>query len=309
MRWTVMLAVAVMGLLLSGSIEAQRPRPKILGVSHLSVYTADPAASERFYVHDLGALKGPDPQNAVGSRYYFNAEQFVEVLPLARGATSNSRFDHAGFNTNDAEALRQYLGEHHVEVPASVKTAADGSTYFEVKDPEGNRVQFLQPPAHPLNVPKNALSNHIIHVGYVVHNPALEDSFYKDLLGFHPYWHGGMKDDVTQWISIQVPNGHDWVEYMVTPGPERTGLPPSMSRETAGVLNHFALGVQNVEKTMNLLYEGQRLDEKHGPPQIGRDGKWQLNLFDPDGTRAEIMEFQPSVTPCCSPFMAASPTE
>lgn len=309
MRWTMTSTVALVGLLLSGSTQAQRPRPKITGVSHLSVYTADSAASEHFYVYDLGAMKAPDPQTAAGTRYYFNAEQFVEVLPLETGATPNSRFDHAGFNTDDAEALRQYLGEHHVDVPASVKAAADGSRYFEVKDPEGNRVQFVQPPAHPLDVPKNALSSHIIHVGYVVHNPALEDGFYKDLLGFHAYWHGGMKDDVTQWISLQVPDGHDWVEYMVTPGPERTGVPPSMSRDTAGVLNHFALGVHNVEKTMNLLYEGQRLDEKHGPPQIGRDGKWQLNLFDPDGTRAEIMEFQPSVKPCCSPFMAASPID
>ena len=117
----------------------------------------------------------------------------------------------------------------------------------------------------------------------------------------------GYAVDVTQWISIQVPDGHDWVEYMVTPGPEKSGLPASMSRDTAGVLNHFALGVQNVEKTMNLLYEGQRLDEKHGPPQIGRDGKWQLNLFDPDGTRTEIMQLHAVGTPCCSPFTASDP--
>lgn len=44
-------------------------------------------------------------------------------------------------------------------------------------------------------------------------------------------------------------------------------------------------------------------------PKIGRDGKWQYNLFDPDGTRAEIMEFQPVVKPCCSEFTAASPTK
>jgi hypothetical protein len=106
-----------------------------------------------------------------------------------------------------------------------------------------------------------------------------------------------------------VPDGHDWVEYMIVTGPERTGIPASMTLDTAGVLDHFALGVQNIEKAMNLLYAGDRLDEKHGPPQIGRDGKWQLNLFDPDRTRAEMMEFQPSVKPCCSPFTAASPTE
>jgi hypothetical protein len=31
-------------------------------------------------------------------------------------------------------------------------------------------------------------------------------------------------------------------------------------------------------------------------------------MYDPDGTRAELMEFQPAVKPCCSPFLAPSPT-
>jgi hypothetical protein len=26
------------------------------------------------------------------------------------------------------------------------------------------------------------------------------------------------------------------------------------------------------------------------PPQVGVNGRWQLNLFDPDGTRVELME-------------------
>ena len=36
--------------------------------------------------------------------------------------------------------------------------------------------------------------------------------------------------------------------------------------------------------------------------QIGKDGKWQLNLYDPDGTRVELMEFTPVQTPCCAPY-------
>jgi hypothetical protein len=41
---------------------------------------------------------------------------------------------------------------------------------------------------------------------------------------------------------------------------------------------------------------------KAEPPKIGRDGKWQLNLYDPDLTRAELMEPKPVQTPCCSPI-------
>ncbi len=309
-RAAVVLAAMSLSLAVCafGQVHTQE-RPKITSVSHLSIYTSDPTKTERFYVHDLGCLKGADPQNPLGVRYYFNAIQFVEVLPLPQGPASINRFDHVGYNIANAEGMRKYLESHGVAVPATVTSPSDGSQYFEIKDPEGNRVQFVQPAAHPTSVPTNPLSNHIIHVGYIVHDPATEDTFYRSLLGFRPYWHGGMKDDATDWISQQVPDGTDWIEYMTVKGPEKAGIPPSMSQDTLGVLDHFALGVPNVEKSMNLLYEGDRLTAKHSPPQIGRDGKWQLNIYDPDGIRAELMEFQPSVKPCCSPFLAPSPTE
>jgi catechol 2,3-dioxygenase-like lactoylglutathione lyase family enzyme len=284
-------------------------RPKITSVSHLSVYTSDPVKTEHFYVHDLGAAKRPDPQNPQGVRYYFNSIQFVEVLPLPATPVSKNRFDHAAYNTANAEQMRRYLAQHNVDVPDAVTHASDGSQYFEVKDPEGNRVEFVQPPSHPEPVPENPLSNHMIHIGYIVHSQAREDAFYLNVLGFRPYWHGGPTDDAKDWISIQVPDGLDWLEYMSVKGPETTGIPATMSQDVAGVLDHFSLGVQNIEQAMNLLYAGGRLDNKHSQPQIGRDGKWQLNMYDPDGIRAELMEFQPSVKPCCSPFLAISPTK
>jgi catechol 2,3-dioxygenase-like lactoylglutathione lyase family enzyme len=303
------MACGMMMMFLADALCGQQ-RPRIISVSHLSIYTTDQVKTESFFVHDLGALKGPDPQNPAGVRYYFDPIQFVEVLPLlAADAASVNRLDHVGFNTTNAEELRRYLGAHAVAVPSAVASASDGSQYFEVKDPEGNKVQFVQPPKHPGAVPLNPLSNHVIHVGYIVHDPSAEDAFYRDLLGFRPYWHGGMKEGATDWISQQVPDGTDWIEYMTVTGPEKTGIPPTMSQETAGVLDHFALGVQNMEKSVDLLYEGDRLTARHSPPQIGRDGKWQLNLYAPDGTRVELMEFQPAVKPCCSPFLLPSPTK
>ena len=297
-----------MSLLVVGHCVGQE-RPKITGVSHLSVYTSDAAKAEAFYVHDLGGFKGTDPQNPAGVRYYFDAIQFVEVLPLPAGPASTNRFDHAGYNTTNAEGLRKYLGAHDVAVPAAVSKGSDGSQYFEVKDPEGNRVQFVQPPAHPLAVPVNPLSSHMIHVGYIVHDIEKEDKFYRGILGFRPYWHGGATEDSHDWTSLQVPDGTDWVEYMKVKGPETTGIPADMSQQTAGVLDHFSLGVPNIEKAVDLMYSGDRLRARHSDPKIGRDGKWQVNLYDPDGIRAELMEFQPSAKPCCSPFLLPSPTK
>jgi catechol 2,3-dioxygenase-like lactoylglutathione lyase family enzyme len=283
-------------------------RPKVTSISHLGVYTTDPAKAESFYVHDLGAMKGPDPENPAGIRYSFSPTQFVEVLPLPTRPASVNRLDHAAFNTSDADAMRRYLQAHGVDVPSSVTKASDGSQYFEVKDPEGNKVQLVQPPAHAAPVSENPLSSRVIHIGFLVHDPAAEDAFYRTLLGFRPYWHGGKNESVTDWVSQQVPDGTGWLEYMLVHGPEKTGIPPSMSQEALGVLDHFSLGVQNMEKSVTLLYEGDRLTARHSQAQIGRDGKWQFNLYDPDGIRVELMEFQPAGKPCCSPFLLPSPT-
>ena len=294
------------------------PRPPITGVSHIALYAANPARSEKFYVHDLGAAKGDDPENAQGVRYYFAATQFVEVLPLPPGPPSMNRLDHVAFVTTDAQALRAYLIGRHVEVAGQVQHGSDGSQWFDVMDPEGNKIELVQPPAAHGDAPAPAvartshtatgrLSNHIMHVGFIIHDRAREDSFFRDILGFKPYWFGGMADDKPTWISLQVPDGTDWLEYMVVGTPGGHGIPSDMSAADLGVLDHFSLGVSNIEVAYSLLWNGDRLAGQDNVPKIGRDAKWQLNLLDPDGTRAEVMEFHAIGKPCCSPFTAADP--
>jgi len=224
----------------SGSAYGAPPmRAPITGVSHIAVYASDSPRAEHFYVHDLGALKRADPENPEGVRYYFAPAQFVEVLPLPPGAASINRLDHVAFATADAPALRDYMASSGVVVPGQVEKGSDGSQWFAVSDPEGNRVEFVQPPATPPQIAVNPLSSHIIHVGFIIHNRALEDGFYRKLLGFRPYWFGGMRDDTPTWISLQVPDGTDWLEYMVVAPPDGHGIPTGMSAADAGVLDHF----------------------------------------------------------------------
>jgi len=293
-------------LLLLPIVAAAQSRPAITGISHIAVYTSNPQAAEKYYVHDIGLLKAPDPENPNGVRYYVNATQFVEVLPLPAGSSPN-RLDHLAYITADADGLRKYLAAHKVEVPASVEHGSDGSLWFHVKDPEGNVVGFVQPPANAKAVTgADPIGHHVIHVGMSVKSQEAENVFYRELLGFRPYWFGGSKPDRVDWVSQQVPDGHDWLEYMLTP------MPPGASAETQqkqlGVLNHLSIGVVNMENAVTTLHSEDRLDNQHTPPQIGKDGKWQFNLFDPDLTRLELMEFAPVEKPCCSPFTAENPT-
>jgi catechol 2,3-dioxygenase-like lactoylglutathione lyase family enzyme len=273
------------------------------------VYATDAAKTERFYVHDLGAFQGPDPENPRGVRYYFAPTQFVEVLPVPVGPPAINRLNHVAFTTTDAEAMRKYLASQKLAVPPKVEQGADGSHWLSVSDPEGNKIEFVQPPPNTLEIPINLLSHRMIHVGFIVHDRALEDNFYRTVLGFRPYWFGGMRDDKPTWISQQVPDGSDWLEYMIVGTPDGRGIPATMSQADLGVLNHFSLGVPDTRVAYTLLWQGDRLAGQANTPKIGRDAKWQLNLIDPDGTRAELMEFHAIGAPCCSPFTAPDPQE
>ena len=299
-------AVLVAGALASAAC-AETARPPITGISHIAVYTADAAASEDYYVRILGARKAPDPEDAHGVRYYFSPQQFVEVLPIGPNP-GLSRLEHVGWNTKDANALRAFLLARKYPGVSPLRRGADGSLWFATQDPEGNEVQFVQPASVDARAEPGAISGRIIHVGYMVRSREAEDRFYRDLLGFRPYWHGAMKPEATDWISQQVPDGRDWLEYMMV-GPGSTTPLDRLDARELGVLNHFSLGVKNMEAAVTTLIAGNRLSPRHDGPSMGLDGKWQANLYDPDGTRAELMEFKPVTKPCCSAFTAESPSE
>jgi catechol 2,3-dioxygenase-like lactoylglutathione lyase family enzyme len=180
-----------------------------------------------------------------------------------------------------------------------------------VHDPEGNKVEFVQPPAQPKPVvDPEVIGHHIIHVGFLVHSQAAEDTFYRDLLGFRPYWFGGMQDGKIDWVSQQAPDSHDWLEYMLTSGPSGSGIPPTISQHNLGVLDHLSIGEDSVPEAYKVLEAGKRLTGAHDDkPKIGKDGKYQFNLYDPDGIRLELMNFHATDKPCCSSFTADDPAE
>ena len=314
MHRKLFVAAGVAALGISAVALSAQERPKITGISHLAVYTSDAAATEHYYTAVLGAEKGPDPENPKGARYYFTFapyQQFVEVLPLPQNAGVN-RMDHVALNTTNAEGMRKYLAAKGWKTPSAVSGSKGGEHRFSVLDPEGNKIEFVDLPSRKQSPapPKNAIGTHVIHAGFLVHSREAEDKFYRDLLGFRPYWFGGMKDDKIDWVSQQVPDGHDWLEYMVSGGPG-TGIPSTMSQQTLGVLDHFAVGEHSVPDTFKKLVAENRLGNgRHDQaPKIGKDGKYQFNMYDPDGIRAELMNFKATEKPCCSPFTAEDPAE
>jgi hypothetical protein len=98
---------------------------------------------------------------------------------------------------------------------------------------------------------------------------------------------------------------------MIKGDPTEKGIPATVSQHELGVLDHFSIGVDSVPEAYKVLASGSRLTgtEHDSAPKIGKDGKYQFNLYDPDGIRVETMNFHATEKPCCSPFTADDPAE
>lgn len=303
MRISLLLALA----LTTASFAQTAPtRPKIIGVAHIGLRTDNLDASRKFYTGILGfeepfTYSHPASEGGGLLLTYFkvNDHQYVELFPELKDPKQD-RLSHIAFETSDAEQLRAYLASKGVQVPKTLEPMGDGNRGFDVTDPDGHTVEFVQLMPGSLhsthfgqNLPDTRISTRIIHVGLVVRDRAAADRFYKDILGFQEIWHGGMKDSQTDWVDMRVSDGTDWLEYMLNvhePDPH-----------TLGVMHHFALGVPSVKAGYETaIARGYKSKEK---PQIGRDGKWQFNMYDPNYTRIELMEPKPVEKPCCSPML------
>jgi catechol 2,3-dioxygenase-like lactoylglutathione lyase family enzyme len=277
-------------------------RPPITGIAHFALKTNNLAAARRFYGHDLGFAELFSIDNPSGglllTLFKVNDRQYIEVRPELKNETED-RLSHIAFETADARQLRDYLSSRGLDVPESLSPLRDGNLGFKVKDPDGYDVEFQQYLPGSMHsekfgqsLPDTRISDHIIHLGITVKDRAAADLFYRDILGFDEMWSGGKTDRSVDWVDMRVPEGSDWLEYMLNvhdPTPK-----------TLGVMHHFGLRVQSVENSYKRLIDrGVTPTEK---PRIGRDGKWQLNLYDPNFTRVELMEPKPVQTPCCSPM-------
>jgi catechol 2,3-dioxygenase-like lactoylglutathione lyase family enzyme len=276
-------------------------RPKITGIANIAVKVDDLDEARKFYTGVVGmaeAFQTKDPAvDGPLACFKVNDRQFVEVSPTLKDQNED-RLIRIGFETADARKLRDYLAAKSIAVPARIDKDPNGNLSFVVKDPDGHAVQFVQylkGSAHLRDAGKHLagarVSDHMLHVGVRVVDPAKSDAFYKDILGFRLQWKGGPTDDRFEWISMMVPDGHDWLEYMVRPA--------QPTPRQLGVLNHYALGTLDIDKVHKTVIERGYTPPQ--PPNIARDGRWLLQLYDKNFTRTEMMIRKPVRTPCCSP--------
>lgn len=293
--------ILVAGLLGSQLSAQDKPaRPSITGIDHVRLYVADTGKASEFYSKYLGL-----PANAPGSCssapspcFPVNLSQQIE-LQRAPSPVPKNWLAAVAYATDDVQRMRRYLLANKIKAGPITKDA-NGAHHFELRDPEGNSLTFIQRAelSRDWATFTKQVGTRLIHAGFVVKDMVAENRFYLGLLGFRLYWHGGFNDDGLDWYEIQVPDGSDWIEYMLN-------IPATADRKELGVQNHFSLGVKDIHDAADQLHKNGL--QKFDGPEIGRDGKWGLDAYDPDGTRVEFMEFIPARTPCCHPYTAPHP--
>lgn len=280
------------GLLAPASQASERP--KILGVAHIALFVSDIEKARAFYKDFLG-FEEPfylnKPDGSVDLTFIkINDHQYIELFNGLK-SPQQDRLNHISIYVDDAERMRRYLGARGVKVPDSVPKGRTRNSNFNVKDPDGHTVEIVQyePDGWPMKfrgrmMPDSRISARMMHVGIIVRNLDAAMKFYGDLLGFREIWRGSSNGQTLSWVNMQVPEGRDYIEFMLYKDP-----PPGDRRGSA---HHIALEVPDMVKAQAALEGRQYRKGYQRPlePRTGTNRKRQLNLFDPDGTRTELME-------------------
>lgn len=285
MRW-------VATLLCCGLVSAQE-RPRITGIAHIAIYAKDFEQSRAFYRELLGFDEPYSLTNTDGSAamtfFKVNERQYIELFPERE--PGSDRLNHISIETDDAEAMRVYLGSKEIKVPDKTPKGRIGNSNFNIRDPEGHTVEIVQyePKGWTVrergkHVSERRISQRLLHVGIIVTKlePALK--FYTEVLGFREIWRGSRSGTELSWVNLKVPDGEDYIEFMLY---KDSPLPTQR-----GSAHHLCLETPNIAESIAALEKKPYRKQYQRTIEVrtGINRKRQVNLFDPDGTRTELME-------------------
>jgi lactoylglutathione lyase len=286
---SLLLVVCLVGSLAAEDVK----RPRILGVAHMALFVSDLAKARAFYKDFLGydepyVLKREDGSDRIAF-IKINDEQYIELF--TENPKQDGRLNHISFYTESAEGMRRFLAARGVKVPEKVTTGKIGNLNFNIVDPDGHTVEIVQyePDSWTIReqgkfMPDTRIATHMAHVGVTVGSLEPAMKFYHDILGFQEFWRGSSTGDLLSWVNMRVPDAQDYLEFMLY------DKPPDAAQ--TGVKNHICLVTPDIKRAVAIL-EARPARKNYTRPielRVGKNGKRQANLFDPDGTRIELME-------------------
>jgi lactoylglutathione lyase len=290
-------------------LAAEVQRPHIFGLSHMALYAHDIEKTRAFYKDFLGFAEPYSLTNKDGSLHLtwikINDRQTIELFP--EQAADTDRLYHIAVETDDAVAMRDYLVAHGVAAPDKVGKGKIGNLNYFIKDPDGHIVEIVQyaPDGWTMRsqgkfLPDTRISTNVPHMGILVGDLEAAKKFYEGILGCKEIWRGSKNSTTLSWVHEQIPDGKGFLEFMLyseLPDPDKRGK-----------YHHFCLEVQDIEKAKAILEQrASRIGYTRAlEVQTGINHKRQLNVYDPDGTRVELMETR-TVDGIAAPSSTAPP--
>jgi catechol 2,3-dioxygenase-like lactoylglutathione lyase family enzyme len=228
------------------------PPPQVFGIAAVKLRVSDLAAARAFYKDFLGFSWRHD--SATTAAVQINDRQRIEL--------------EVGPVWTDGRLLQVVL-------------AASERTWFEDADKHVIVLESPQPQGtfQPSNTER--IATHIAHAGVLVGGLEASLRFYR-ALGFHETWRGSSDGQHLSWVNLRVPHGDDYLELMLY---DQRPAPDQM-----GGKHHICLSTPNVAYAVAVLQARRGAYARPIEIKVGRNGKRQANLFDPDGTRVELME-------------------
>ena len=254
-----------------GATAEEARRPRVLGIAHAAFYVEDMKSAVAFYTEFLGyATPYSLPMPSGGELVWIkiNERQSVELFPGSGSTPGSDRLSHIAFETDDADAMRLYLERR-----------------------DGNRVEIVEylPTSWTARekgkyLPEGRVSNRMPHVGVKVGNLDAALGFYRDVFGLKEVYRQSADGNTLSWVNLQVPDGDDYVEFMLY------DQEPNANRLLT--MHHICLEVDDILATHRLLKTRPLPAGCKHPTRmkLGKNGRWQINCFDPDGSRVEVME-------------------
>ena len=232
----------------------------------------------------------PKPDGSVDVAFIkINDRQWIELINRPTGG--EGQLDHVALSTDGAERMRKYrrraacrCRRRWVSVPPATRasrspipTVTASRSWSTSATAARGRTRDALPPTR--------IAERALHAGILVGELARATDFYTGILGFEEFWRGSAAKSATlSWVNMKVPNGTDYLEFMLydqKPPPDRRGTQ-----------HHLCLLVPDAEKAVAALESrpARKAYTRAIEVRTGINRKRQVNLFDPDGTRVELME-------------------
>jgi catechol 2,3-dioxygenase-like lactoylglutathione lyase family enzyme len=266
----------------------------ILGIANVTFKVSDLAKARVYYQDVLGMLEAFELKDASGktTSVYFkvNDDQFIEVVPTLR-TVELVRQARVVFQSSDLEKLHAIYAARGLN-PGKISTGPDGNPVFRIVDPEGSNLDFLQYVAGSQQgrvrgkfIGTDRVSTHLLHAGFMVKDRAAVTAFYYQKLGFVQGKLPGSRGDY-----IETSSADKNTETKYPPLDDTPSTHDQYVREQYGAVQHFSLEVSDMRAARDLVQKRGRYTDLQVRAHVGNSRHWLVHIFDPDGSRTELME-------------------